>query len=288
MLGHKLWQRLVPRFDTYVTFRDDFHVYEETGIFDPSRSRCRVSVDDISSVEGVIEELQPNVVINCIGIIKQSEEAKDPIISITVNSLFPHQVLRICRKINSHLIHFSTDCVFSGRKGNYMEDDLADPVDLYGKSKYLGEIGDEEGCLTIRTSIIGRELRTSNGLIEWFLGQVGGRVNGWKRATFSGLTTIAIAEAITLIIQDHHDLQGIWHVASNPITKFDLLSLVKEVYDLDIEILPDERKDIDRSLDASHFQKETGYVPPSWRDMIEQMHQDPTPYSELRRSYADR
>ncbi len=287
MLGHKLWQVLAPQLDAYVTFREAFPTYEKVGLFDPSHSRCLVSVDDIRSVENVIEELQPEVVINCIGIVKQSDEVRDPITSIKVNSLFPHQVARICRKTQRRLIHISTDCVFSGRKGNYTEEDLADADDTYGRTKCLGEVG-SKGCMTIRTSIIGRELQRSYGLIEWFLSQSGMSVYGWKRAIFSGLTTIEIARVVARVVQDHPELEGVWHVASNPISKFDLLSLVKAVYDLDVEIIPDYEEVIDRSLNADRFQKATGYAPPTWQDMIEEMHQDSTPYSELRRSYADR
>jgi dTDP-4-dehydrorhamnose reductase len=287
MLGHKLWQEFSQRFDTYVTFREDFATYSKYGIFDVSRSRCLVSVDDNRRVENVIEELQPDVVINCIGIVKQSDAAKDPVTSIPVNSHFPHQVAHVCRKARCRLIHISTDCVFSGLKGNYTEEDRPDPVDLYGRTKLEGEVSGKD-CMTIRTSMIGRELRKNIGLIEWFLSQRGKSVDGWKRAIFSGLTTIEIARIIARIIQDHRELEGVWHVASNPISKFDLLSLVKEVYDLEVEIIPDDKKVIDRSLNADRFQKTTGYHPPSWREMIEEMHQDPTPYSELRRSYADR
>ena len=287
MLGHKLWQDFSQRFETYVTFRENFTAYSEYGIFEVSQSRCLVSVDDIRSVEEVIEELRPDVVINCIGIVKQSDEVRDPIASIKVNSLFPHQVARICRETQSYLIHISTDCVFSGRKGNYAETDLADADDLYGRTKRLGEVV-SEGCMTIRTSIIGRELQRSYGLIEWFLSQRGKSVDGWKRAVFSGLTTIEIARCIARIIQDRRELEGVWHVASDPISKFDLLSLVKAVYDFDVEIKPDGKKVIDRSLNSDRFQKATGYRPPSWQAMIEEMVQDPTPYSELRRLYADR
>lgn len=287
MLGHKLWQVLAPRFDTYVTFREDFNSYAEYGIFDPARSRCKLSVSDVGNFEDCIEGLKPDVVINCIGVVKQSEEANDPIISREVNSTFPHQIAEFCQAVESRLIHISTDCVFSGNKGNYVEDDLADAEDIYGRTKLYGEVSGKD-CLTIRTSMVGRELHSANGLIEWFLNQQGKRVPGYTRAIFSGLTTIALAKLLARVIQDHRDLTGIRHVASEPISKHDLLILVKEVYGLEIDVYADSEIEIDRSLNAARFNSETGYTVPTWQEMIEEMHQDPTPYSEYRRAYADR
>jgi dTDP-4-dehydrorhamnose reductase len=183
------------------------------------------------------------------------------------------------------LIHISTDCVFSGRKGNYTEDDVSDAEDLYGRTKFLGEVGGD-GCLTLRTSIIGREMETSHGLIEWFLSEEGKTVRGYKRAIFSGFTTIALGDIIARLIVEHQDLHGVWHVASKPINKFDLLELVREVYGLTIEIEPDESVVCDRSLNSDRFRRATGLVAPAWPDMIMEMYRDPTPYSELRRPNA--
>jgi dTDP-4-dehydrorhamnose reductase len=286
MLGHKLWQVISPQMDTYLTLREDFAAYSKYGIFDPARSRCPASVGDISSFESIIQDLKPDVVINCIGVVKQSEAAKDPLISVAVNSLFPHQIAQICGRTMSRLIHISTDCVFSGREGNYTESENSDAEDLYGRSKYLGEVSGD-GLMTIRTSLIGRELRGSHGLIEWFLSQVGKTVPGYQKAIFSGLTTSAIAKLMLQIIQEHPDLSGVWHLASEPISKHDLLALVKAIFNLDIEITPDNAVVVDRSLNAERLKKATGIVSPSWQTMIEEMHQDSTSYQKLRRAYAE-
>jgi dTDP-4-dehydrorhamnose reductase len=287
MLGHKLWQVLAPQLDTYVTLRQDFPAYAACGLFEPSRSICEVDAQDLGSVEKALAELRPDVVVNCIGAVKQSSAAKDPLISIAVNSLFPHQLAELCRTVGSRLIHISTDCVFSGRKGRYAESDLSDAEDLYGRTKYLGEASGE-GCLTIRTSMVGRELRTTYGLIEWFLSQEGGTVHGFTRAIFSGLTTLTLADIIARIILERSDLSGIWHVASDAISKHDLLCLVKEILGLEIQILPDENTiALDRSLNGERFRKETGVVVPAWKDMITGMVQDPTPYAEIRRAYVE-
>lgn len=285
MLGHKVWQVFAEQFDAYVAVRRGFNYYARYELFDQARTIDCVCVQDFDSIMRAIVMVRPHVVVNCIGIVKQATAAQDPLISISVNALFPHRLARLCQAAGIRLIHISTDCVFSGRKGNYLENDVADAEDLYGRTKLLGELH-YDGSLTLRTSMIGRELETTHGLIEWFLGQEGKTIKGYKRAIFSGFTTQALAEIIAKIVIEHQDLQGIWHVASEPISKFDLLSLVKKAYGMNIQIEPDNEVVCDRSLNADRFKRATGYIPPSWSDMIEQMYNDSTPYDELRRSYA--
>lgn len=285
MLGHKIWQTFAPQFDAYTTFRGAVGEYRSFGIFDESRAIGEVSAEDFDSVARAFGAVQPDVVVNCIGIVKQDRSAKDPTASLSVNSLFPHRLVELCRPLGARLIHLSTDCVFSGRKGNYSENDVPDAEDLYGRTKLTGEVVDE-GCLTIRTSMIGRELKGSHGLLEWFLSQRDGRVRGFKRAIFSGFTTQALAEVIGKIIVEQPELNGVWHVAAEPISKFDLLTLVKQTYGLAIEIEPDETFTCDRSLDGSRFRETTDIQAPSWLEMIEAMRDDPTRYKEIRRTNA--
>jgi dTDP-4-dehydrorhamnose reductase len=285
MLGHKMWQVFSKRFDTYVTVRQEFGHYARLELFESARTIDRVCVQDFDSIMRAIIMVRPHVVVNCIGIVKQDLAVLDPLLSISVNAYFPHRLAQLCRAADIRLIHISTDCVFSGRRGNYAEKDIPDAEDLYGRTKFLGDL-DNDGLLTLRTSMIGRELETSHGLIEWFLDQEDKSIKGYKRAIFSGFTTQVLAEIIAKIVLEHQNLQGICHVASEPISKFDLLSLVKKMYGLRIQIKPDESIVCDRSLDANLFKRATGYVSPSWAEMIEQMYNDPTPYSELRRSYA--
>lgn len=282
MLGHKLWQTLENRFDTYVTFRQAPADRANFQVFDPARSISGVLAEDIGSLERAFALARPETVVNCIGIVKQDSAAKDPVACITVNALLPHQLATLCQKTGARLIQLSTDCVFSGRKGNYTLADRPDAEDLYGRTKLLGEV-EQENCLTIRTSMIGRELAGSHGLIEWFLGQKGKTVRGYKRAIFSGFTTSALSDIIVELIIRHPKLSGIRHVASVPINKFDLLTLVKQTYGLDTEITPDETFACDRSLDGSSFRAETNISAPSWPQMIARMHDDKTPYDELRR-----
>jgi dTDP-4-dehydrorhamnose reductase len=283
MLGHKLWQVFRERFETLVTIRRPLDPAWVNVIFDPARVIEGVSAEDLESVRRAIETAQPDAVVNCIGIVKQAAAAKDPLPSITVNSLFPHQVAEVCRSAGARLLHVSTDCVFSGRQGRYTEEDIPDPVDLYGRSKLLGEAAGP-GSLTIRTSIIGRELDASNGLVEWFLAQDGGSVSGYTRAIFSGVTTVALAEQIARVLEEHPELEGIRHVAAKPIGKYDLLCLLKQAYELDVEINPDASVVIDRSLNGSAFEQETGLVASEWPVMVGAMARDETPYPELRRA----
>jgi len=287
MLGHKLVQVSNPRFETFTTLRGSFGEYARFGIYDESRTLGGVVAEKFETVAGAIASARPDVVVNCIGVVKQDAAASDPITSIMVNSLFPHRVAEVCRQSNARFIHLSTDCIFSGRKGNYAESDEPDAQDLYGRTKLLGEVAGT-GALTIRTSMIGRELHGAHGLFEWFLSQTGQQVRGFKRAVFSGLTTNALAGVIANVVERHPELHGTWHVAGEPIDKFELLSLVKEVYGIEIVIEPDETFVCDRSLDGSRFCEATGFKAPTWRQLIQQMRYDPTPYDEIRRVDASR
>ena len=280
MLGHKLWQVLSTRMDAYSTLRTRGHPAARLGLLDPARTVVDVVADSLDTVEHSVASVQPQVVVNCIGIVKQVREARDPIQSISINSLFPHRLAALCRAEGARLIHVSTDCVFSGRAGHYDESDIPDPTDLYGRSKLLGEVTDGDG-LTVRTSIIGRELSGASGLLEWFLAQQEA-VRGFRRAIFSGLTTEALARILASIISDHPSLSGIWHVASEPISKHDLLCMLKVAFRSTVQIIPDDEVVIDRSLDGSRFEQETGLHAPSWTEMVAQLAADKTPYERLR------
>ena len=285
MLGHKLSQALSDRLEVYTTVRGDETEYATHPILGKLRLVGSVCAEPFDSVERTLERVRPDVVVNCIGIVKQRPAAQDPVASITVNALLPHLLAQTCTRCGMRLIHISTDCVFSGRKGNYTEQDTPDAEDLYGRTKLLGEVS-ADGCLTLRTSMIGPEVGTSRGLIEWFLRQEGRTVRGFTRAVFSGFTTLALARIIERIITEHRELTGLWHVAADPISKFDLLTLVKRVHGLKIEIEPDPSVVCDRSLNGTRFRVATGFEPPSWPEMIERMYRDATPYAELRRSHA--
>jgi dTDP-4-dehydrorhamnose reductase len=230
-----------------------------------------VDVENPDSLIRVVAATRPNVVINCIGLVKQLAEANDPLQAIPVNSILPHRLARISQACGARLIHVSTDCVFSGERGNYREDDIADAKDLYGRSKYLGEVT-YPGSITLRTSIIGHELNSAHGLVGWFLSQQGS-IKGYRRAVFSGLPTFELARVMRDFVIPKAELSGLYHVAAKPINKCDLLALVAREYERPIEIIPDDRVAIDRSLDASRFRNATGYMAADWPELIRQMHQ---------------
>jgi dTDP-4-dehydrorhamnose reductase len=284
MLGHKMFQRLRKRFPgTYCTIRgsiDDSPV-RNMDIFHSGHVLEHRDLADLAGLERIFAEHRPQVVVNCAGLIKQRPAAKEPVPSIFTNALLPHQLSKICQRWDARLVHFSTDCVFSGKRGDYRESDIADAEDLYGRTKSLGEV-DSGNTLTLRTSIIGRELNHFQSLLEWFLNQNHRRVSGYRHALFSGLTTNQLADLVGDLIENHPDLCGLYQVASQAISKLDLLRLLREAYELDVEILPDDEFFCDRSLRGEKFEAATGYVCPSWSEMVAQLVNDDTPYEEWR------
>jgi len=229
-----------------------------------------VDVENQDALMNAFCQVRPKVVINCVGLIKQLAEASDPLRSIPVNALLPHRLARLCGVSGARLVHISTDCVFSGEQGGYTESDPSDARDLYGVSKYLGEVHYPDS-VTLRTSIIGHALNSSNGLIDWFLGQQG-QCRGFTRAVFSGLPSIVLAQIVRDVIIPDSGLHGLYHVAADPIAKFDLLKLVAEVYGKSIEIIPDDSLQIDRSLNAGRFRAATDYVVPEWPELVRVLH----------------
>jgi dTDP-4-dehydrorhamnose reductase len=270
MLGNALFRSLSVTYDTYATSRT-----AEARAYFSAELRERIipgfDASDSDGIERFVSKTRPDVVINCIGLIKQIASANDPLVALPINALLPHRLARTCALANIRLIHISTDCVFSGSKGNYIEDDVCDAYDLYGKSKALGELVDYDNAITLRTSIIGREVNSSRSLLEWFLGQEG-VVRGYTKAIFSGLPTIEIARIIGDIVIPHQALRGLYHVAARPIAKFDLLRLIAAQYGKKIEIVRDEKVIVDRSLNSDRFRKATGYSAPNWSELIQYMY----------------
>jgi dTDP-4-dehydrorhamnose reductase len=263
MLGHKVWEIFRDRFDCRAAMRTRLPL----PLFDDERIIEGFDAADFDAVARLIAKIEPDVVVNCIGVVKQLAAAHDPIASITLNSLVPHVVARACGEAGATMIHISTDCVFAGTRGHYTEDDVPDAADLYGRSKLLGEVTGGR-ALTIRTSIIGRELRTSNGLVEWFLSNRGGSVRGFTNAIFSGVTTATLARILADVIEQNRGIDGLYHVAGAPISKYDLLMMLNAAMEACATIAPDDGFIIDRSLDATRFQDATGLRPPEWPEMI--------------------
>jgi dTDP-4-dehydrorhamnose reductase len=229
-----------------------------------------VDVEIPNALTYLFDQVRPDVAINCVGIIKQSKMAADPLTMLSLNALLPHRIAKLCNLTGTRLVHISTDCVFSGMKGLYAEEDLPDASDLYGRSKCLGEI-DSPNSITLRTSIIGRELVGGQSLVEWLLAQENA-VKGFTRAIFSGLPTVELARVIRDHVLPHPEMSGVYHVSAAPISKYDLLTLVARRYGKDIEIFPDDEVVIDRSLDSSRFRSAVGYVPEAWPELVNKMY----------------
>jgi dTDP-4-dehydrorhamnose reductase len=280
MLGHKLVQVLDHRFETWLTARSQSAVPANL-IGDPRRIRYGIDVTAWETVEGVLNFTRPDVVVNAVGIVKQHPDAIQAIPSIEVNSLFPQRLATWCRRRSVRLIHISTDCVFAGTRGMYSEADPPDALDLYGRSKLLGEVG-VPGCLTLRTSMVGRELRSSLGILEWFLSNEGGSVPGYTRAVFSGLPTGVLSILVADLIDNEPSLDGLYHVSTSPISKYQLLELFREAFGAKVDIVPADEPRIDRSLDSSAFRALTGFSTPSWPELVEAIASDPTPYEKWR------
>jgi len=246
------------------SYRKHFPASMQQSLYSGVDVKC---MDDLAAF---IANQRPNVIINCIGLVKQLSSSKDPLQAIAINSLLPHRLAYMCQLANARLIHFSTDCVFSGNKGSYIESDLSDAEDLYGKSKFLGEVSTPHS-VTVRTSIIGHELESKNGLIDWFLSN-SGSIKGFTKMIFSGLPTNELAGIVRDYILKDESLHGVYHVSSKAISKYQLLAIVADVYGKEIQIAPDDEVVLDRSLVSTRFRELTGYRPPEWRDLVQSMY----------------
>ena len=278
MLGHKLCQLLADRLELWATFR---HKPADYPYLPAERCIDGMDVEDLPHLAQVLDQVQPAAVVNAAGIVKQRDEAKMAVPSVTVNSLFPHQLADLCQPREIRVIQVSTDCVFSGFKGHYSEIDNPDPVDLYGRSKLLGELN-RPGTLTLRTSIIGWQLNTFSSLLSWFWQQRGRQIKGYQRAIYSGFPTRVLSQLIGDLLLTRPDLTGIYQVASPPISKFDLLTQLRDLLSWsDIRIEGDENFFCDRSLSGERFERATGWQAPSWESMLNGLAEEWPQYQSL-------
>jgi dTDP-4-dehydrorhamnose reductase len=272
MIGSTTLRVLSERLDweVYGTIRSQ-HAQQFFSSRIAGRLIVNVDVTNYDTLVDVFARVHPDAVINCIGATKHKTDGNEPLAAIPLNALLPHRLASLCAAANARLVHVSTDCVFSGRQGNYTEQDIPDAGDVYGRTKALGEV-DYPHAITLRTSTIGHELQSNYGLLDWFLSQQG-TCKGFRRAIFSGLPTVAFAGVIRDIVIPRPELHGLYHVGGQPIAKYDLLKRIAEVYGSAIEIIPDNDFVIDRSLNADRFKDATGYVAPDWIELINLMHE---------------
>jgi dTDP-4-dehydrorhamnose reductase len=271
MLGNAVY-RLFSASDGFETFATARSANLLPRFAEARRSNIVIGVDveNTDVMAKVFAEHRPDVVINCVGVVKQLSNAKDPLVSIAINSMLPHRLSALCALSGARFVHVSTDCVFNGQKGGYHETDAPDATDLYGRTKLLGEV-DAPHAITLRTSIVGRELAGNHSLIDWFLSQKA-PIKGFRRAIFSGLPTCELARVIRDLVIPAPQLHGLYHVSSDPIDKYTLLCLVAMRYGSSTRIDPDDDFAIDRSLNSDHFKSATGYRPPAWPELVASMH----------------
>lgn len=270
MLGNAMFRVLSQRADlaVYGTARSNSARQHFSDNFS-GRIIVGTDVENNDSLVRAFAAVRPDVVVNCVGLVKQLADANDPLQAVPINTLLPHRLAALCQATGARLVHISTDCVFSGVKGNYLETDFPDAYDLYGRSKLLGEV-DYPHAITLRTSIIGHELSGHRSLVNWFLAQQRA-VKGFTRAIFSGLPTVELATVVRDVVLPLKELHGLYHVSAKPINKFDLLQMLAQAYRKNIEINPSEELVIDRSLNSDRFKEATGYAPPEWPTLIQRM-----------------
>jgi dTDP-4-dehydrorhamnose reductase len=269
MLGHQLLRHFGTRHVARATLRGPLERYAGYGLFHAGNAVDGVDVQDFGTVRRVFTGFRPDAVINATGIVKQRAEAAEAIPSIEINALFPHRLAALCAEAGTRLVHMSTDCVFSGKQGGYREDDPPDATDIYGRSKLLGEVS-ASPAITLRTSIIGSELSRKTGLLEWFLAQQG-TIRGYRRAIFSGFTTTEMARIIEMLLTRYPGAHGLYHVSSAAISKYELLTLIRDRLGLSTRIEPEDDFHCDRSLDSTRFRAAFAYEPPSWPAMIDEL-----------------
>ncbi|MBK5212022.1 MAG: SDR family oxidoreductase [Coriobacteriia bacterium] len=269
MLGHEAIRVLAPDFDVWGACRD---VNKLPALaVEPGKIISGLDAMHPELIHGILSKVKPDVVINAIGIVKQKDDAKAAIPSITVNSLCPHVLSQACADAGARMIHVSTDCVFSGRtcpEGGYRESDTPDAYDLYGRSKMLGEVVDMPNTLTMRTSIIGWQLGPQTSLIGWFAAHRHEKLKGYTKAIFSGLTTTALTEVMRDVVFERPGLSGLYHVSVAPIDKYTLLNSLAKQCGWNVDITPNEDLVVDKTLNSERFQKETGWTPPGWDSML--------------------
>lgn len=272
MLGNAVlrWFAQAPAFEVFGSVRDP----EVRALLQARAPTAHlISGVDLETDRGLttlFAELRPELVINCIGVVKQLAGADDPLVAIPINAILPHRIARQCLRNGARLIHIGTDYVFSGKRGAYVEDDVPDAVDLYGRSKLMGEVF-QPHAITLRTSIIGHELNSAHGLLGWFLAQ-GGAARGFSKAVFSALPAVELARVIQEFVIPNPQLHGTYHVSAAPINKYELLRMIARRYGRDLDLIADDQLVVDRSLNSDRFRAATGYAAPAWADLIERMH----------------
>lgn len=287
MIGHRMWATLGERHEAIgVLRRHELGALSMIPGIATKKTFFGVEFQDLSRLTKIVSDTKPDIVLNCVGIVKQLKDSSDHMKSIALNALFPHQLAKVCADNNARMIQFSSDCVFDGLKGNYTETDFPNAQDLYGRSKAMGEVDYLTNVVTMRTSSIGREVFPHGGLVEWFLSNEEKKITGYKQAIYSGFPTQRLGSIISDYIIPNKELSGVIHVAGTPIDKFSLLSMIKDHFKLNIDLLVNEQVKVERGLNFDNFSKLTGFKSPSWKEMMKDLEVDFDIYESIRKKYV--
>jgi dTDP-4-dehydrorhamnose reductase len=268
LIGHKLLLKLSIDFDVYGILHKSKENYGSIKLFAGQKIIDKVDVSDFGSICGILEVINPDVILNCVGITLRKDEINDPFKAIKINALFPHQLANWAKANNKRVIHFSTDCVFNGSTGNYTENSLTTAENIYGRTKALGEINYDH-TLTIRSSFIGQELFGKTELLDWFLQQDGKQIKGFTNTLYSGVSTNFMAYIVKTIILDFPKLSGLYQLATEkPISKYELLCIAKKAFEIGVEIIPDDKQVHKPTLNGSKLNDKIKIEVPSWEEMM--------------------
>ena len=269
MIGHKIAQSLSKEHTIIGSSRKNIKS-EDLGINDCELITHDFLKDDILEI---LDKINPEIIVNCAGITIRRGINDNYDNTILLNSNLPHIIDDWTERNQSKLIHFSSDCVFSGKKGNYLDESIPDATDLYGLSKSRGEVK-SKNTLTIRCSIIGREIFNHTELFEWIYSMRGKQIKGYNNVLYSGVTSIWMGRVLKKILKYHTELSGIYNISSEPITKYSLLNLINEHFKLGIEISRDNKIKSNKVLISKKFTEITDINPPNWDDLMTELKED--------------
>lgn len=281
MIGHKMFLSLQRKnFKVYGTLKKTIQPYDRFQIFTQENCIQNIDVTDRNSVEKILMQIRPDAILNCVGITLRKAEISDEIYCQNVNAEFPHFLNAWVIKNNSYLIHFSTDCVFSGKDGPYVEESSKSASDIYGRTKAAGEVIDSSNCLTLRGSMIGRELVGKTELLEWALSKKEQTIKGFSKAMYSGVTTGVMANLVADLLVQKEKLSGLYQVSSQPISKYDLLKQINYAFELNMRIVEDATYASQKILISDKLKRKIGFVCPGWFEMVDELTKDLFNYSE--------
>ena len=287
MLGHQMWRRVNEwakgsSHQVFGTVRKSKDHYQALGLPNTQNLFDGVDVGEFKKLDALLNQIKPSIVINCAGITLRKKDLSDIEKCYQLNGMLPQFVGQWCNTHDAKLFHFSTDCVYDGKKGSsYLESDMPSAFDHYGQSKYLGEAS-TGNSLTMRLSIVGRELENKTELVEWILSQKDKHAKGYNAVKYSGLTTAYVAREVIRVIEKYPEISGLYHVSSEPISKYEIMEKINAKFDLNIKIEKNNEIVSNKALDCSRYEKATGFQKPSWDQMIDDLFADREFYENLK------